>query len=108
MILKHLCRGKTVPRWKGSFDLLSRIEVHYGLPKDHLKDMLRWQTPAKLAEKAVNAAQRHLVRWHLPDDFDRRSVDQQAEILEWINRNVLPGTTDFGNYLRRPAKKRFR
>jgi hypothetical protein len=108
MILKKWSLGKTVPRWKGSFDLLNRIESHYGLRKDHFKDLLNFQSPAKRAQMSINAAQRHLVRWHLPDDFDFRSAKQQGEILEWIERNVLTGATDFGKYIRHTARQRFR
>lgn len=108
LIIKKWMTAKSVPRWQESFDLLNRIEARYGLRKGHFKDLLNPQLPSEIAMNSVSTNQKHLVRWHLPVDFDKRSEAQQREILEWIEQNVLAGATDFGRYLSRTNEKRFR
>lgn len=108
LIFKKWMTAKSIPRWKESFDLLNRVEARYGLHKDYFKDLLIPQLPSETAINRVSANQKHLVRWHLPIDFDRRSEAQQRQIVEWIEQNVLAGATDFGRYLSRTNEKRFR
>jgi hypothetical protein len=107
-ILLKWSRGQSAPRRRESFDLLNRIEIKYGLPKDFFRDISKAQTPSSKAIKNVTNVQQHIVRWHLPDDFDSRSLAQRSEILLWLEQNVLSGSTDFGKYLKRTNEKRFR
>ena len=107
MLLAHWARGKTTPRWPSSFELLDRIERHYHLPKGHFLKLIQPESPMRAALKSVSLNQQHVLRWHLPDDFDSRSLKEREKILTWTRRNVLTGATDFGKFLQRTSKKRY-
>jgi len=108
MIFKKWATAKLQPRWRESFNLLNRVESRYGLRKGYFESLLKPELPSEMAMNSVTAVQKHLVRWHLPADFNNRSELQRRQIVEWIEQNVLAGATDFGRYLRRANEKRFR
>ncbi len=108
LIFKKWASARSVPRWRESFELLGRVEARYGLRKGYFKSLLKPELPSLNAMNNVTPNQRHLVRWHLPTDFDKRSEAQQRQIVEWIEQNVLAGATEFGRYLSRTNEKRFR
>lgn len=108
MIIAKWARGKSVPRWRESFDLLNRVEQKYHLPKGHFRRLLKPDLPSLAVMNSVTGVQKHIVRWHLPQDFDTRSALQRHKIMEWIEQNVLAGATEFGRYIKRTNEKRFR
>jgi hypothetical protein len=91
--------GKTLPRSQGSFEIVRRIEKHYELADGTLlKLVAEPQTATKAALKYVNPSLRSEFYWHLPNDFEQRSQEQQLEIVRWIFDNVIGATTEYGKY----------
>jgi hypothetical protein len=99
--------GRTTPRWKTSFVLLERIERRYDLPKDYFRSKIFPESALATAVKKVTTAQQHVLRWHLPDNFDAKTPKKQQEILSWVYKNVLAGSTAYGKYLRVATQKRY-
>jgi hypothetical protein len=94
-------RGAALPRFGTSFGLLKRIEKRYGLPSGYF---LKLATPplsetAKLLRN-IHASEQVAVRYHLPRSFEKKSPAQRAEIVAWINANVLGCNTEYGRYMR--------
>ncbi|HWY60545.1 MAG TPA: hypothetical protein VNW15_01460 [Rhizomicrobium sp.] len=96
-------RGRHAPRSKKAFKVLEAIERRYGLPVGYFKESLRIEelTAARRALKDKSAEQKHLIRRHIPRDFEHRDAHEQQEILLWIEKNVLGGSTEYGRYIRR-------
>jgi hypothetical protein len=107
IIARWAC-GRTVPRVPASFALLKRIEQRYQLPEDYFRNILKPTTPRSAFIESVTPNEQHLVRWHLPNNFDALTPAKRLEIIEWIRQNVLAGSTEFGRYMRRTAEKRYR
>jgi hypothetical protein len=42
----------------------------------------------------------------VPDDFDRRTLAEREEILEWVRRVVVSGSTDYRRYQAAAMKHR--
>lgn len=42
-----------------------------------------------------SASERRRLAWHLPDDFNSRSFGEQEEILAWVNRVIISGSTEY-------------
>lgn len=55
----------------------------------------------------ISPSERRRIAWHLPDDFDRSSPKEQEEILEWVRRVVVSGSTDYRRYQAAAMKTRF-
>ncbi|WP_415392010.1 hypothetical protein [Paracoccus sp. SJTW-4] len=36
--------------------------------------------------------------WHLPEDFNRRPRNEQAEILDWVRNVIISGSTEYRRY----------
>lgn len=68
-------RGTKYPRSVKSFEILERIESHYGLPKGYFKERLPHQARARVGHSIhnIDRATRRRIAWHLPDDFSQRS-----------------------------------
>ncbi|TGT06720.1 hypothetical protein EN856_36010, partial [Mesorhizobium sp. M8A.F.Ca.ET.213.01.1.1] len=45
--------------------------------------------------------------WHLPDDFNARPASEQEEILEWVRRVIIAGSTDYRRFQRAAMKQRY-
>jgi hypothetical protein len=105
--IRNWLAARNAPRWATSKELLRRIERRYGLPLGYFNSKLNPDSATQRAVKNVTLAQQHVVRWHLPDDFDNRSRAKQEEIIDWIQRNVLAGATDYGRFLRVATQKRY-
>jgi len=91
--------GKGVPRKRSSYDIIQRIELHYQLRPGHLSELIaRPESATKQALKYVGPSMRSVFCWHLPADFEGRSTEEQTEIVEWIFKNVVGATTDYGKY----------
>src|SRR5690606_33599853 len=98
--LMKWCTGQLVPRSLQSFEALAAIEQRYRLPAGYFKSKIaRGARPTwgnTLA--SLPPSERRRVAWHLPDDFLRRPKAEQEEILAWVRRVIISGSTDYRRY----------
>ncbi|OAI45077.1 hypothetical protein AYO42_03475 [Rhizomicrobium sp. SCGC AG-212-E05] len=110
--------SKTIATWKSGFrtprsiesmKYLGRIESRYRLPAGYFKDKLPHPGRAAVGHSlgGIRASERRRMAWHLPDDFDDRSAAEQAEILEWVRRVIVSGSTEYRLYQARALKQRY-
>lgn len=101
--------GRKAPRSVASFDVLRRIEKRYRLPAGYFQAKL--PHPARAATghqpSGVTGAELRRLAWHLPDDFAERPAAEQEEILEWVRRVVISGSTDYRRYQADAMKLRY-
>jgi hypothetical protein len=102
-------RGTKSPRSQESLELLRRIERRYRLPSGYFKEKLPHPARATVGASipGIGAAEQRRLAWHLPDDFSQRSTGEQEEILEWVRRVIVSGSTDYRRYQAAAAKTRF-
>jgi len=89
--------GTTTPRSVTSLEILGRIEKRYRLPAGYFAAKLPHTGRAPRGRTklgSMTAAERRRFAWHLPDDFDRRPKQEREEILDWVRRVIISGTTD--------------
>lgn len=93
-------RGDDHPRHVESLRAIKFIERRYGLSAGHLKSLIPHQGRACAGHRPVglNPNERRRLAWHLPDDFNERSLSQQAEIVEWARSVILTGSTAYRRY----------
>jgi hypothetical protein len=101
--------GRKAPRLLASLRYLQRIEQRYGLPPGYFKAKLpnRAQATARAANAIAPSAEQRRLAWHLPDDFDQRSIDEQADILEWVRTTIITGATEYRRFQRSAMKHRY-
>lgn len=89
--------GRKAPRSLASFDILRRIERRYRLPPGYFQAKLPHPARAATGHRpaGVSSAELRRLAWHLPDDFGDRPLPEQEEILEWVRRVVISGSTDY-------------
>ncbi len=102
-------RGQRSPRSVESLAVLTRIERRYRLPAGYLKSKLPHQGLAAKGHSinGIGAAERRRLAWHLPDDFDQRPLAEREQILEWVRRVVVSGSTDYRRYQAAAQKQRY-
>ncbi|CCD86682.1 conserved protein of unknown function [Bradyrhizobium sp. ORS 285] len=107
--IRHWMRGSKAPRSAASMEVLARIERRYRLPAGYLKAKLPHQTRSTTGHilDSVGAAERRRLAWHLPDDFNTRSREAQEEILEWVRRVIITGSTDYRRFQAAAMKQRY-
>lgn len=100
--------GRTLPRERGNFEFIRRIELRYDLPPGSLSDLVaKPEGATKQALRHVTPSIRSVFCWHLPADFESRAVEEQQEIVGWIFKNVVGATTDYGKYHSRITQQGF-
>lgn len=102
-------QGERAPRSIASFEILSRIERRYRLPAGYLKDKLPHQ-PRSLHWHDmgdISPAERRRIAPHLPDDFSSLPFSKREEILDWVRRTIISGTTDYRRYQAAASKQRY-
>ncbi|MDP3495826.1 MAG: hypothetical protein Q8R82_22180, partial [Hyphomonadaceae bacterium] len=101
--------GRKAPSHVDSFTVLRCLEQRWRLPAGYFKDKLPHPGRAAKGLQAggVGDAERRRLAWHLPDDFDRRSLAEREEILEWVRRVVVSGSTEYRRYQAAALKHRF-
>ena len=101
--------GRRVPRSTDSFDVLGRIERRYRLPDGYFKAKLPHQSRSasgfNLSE--LDPAERRRIAWHLPDDFNALPFAKRQEILDWVRRVIISGSTDYRKFQAAAAKQRY-
>ncbi len=89
--------GELVPRSVQSMGVLARIERRYRLPDGYFKSKLAHPGRARIGHclEEFTPSERRRLAWHLPDDFNTLSRTKQDEILDWVNRVIIAGSTDY-------------
>jgi hypothetical protein len=101
--------GELVPRSVQSLEVLNRIEHRYRLPAGYFKHKLPYLGRARTGHvlEDFTPAERRRLAWHLPDDFNRRPPSEQDEILDWVNRVIIAGSTDYRAFQAAAIKNRY-
>ncbi|WP_395515525.1 hypothetical protein [Pseudorhizobium flavum] len=101
--------GRRVPRSTNSFEMLSRIERRYRLPEGYFKSKL--PHPSRSASGfdllGIEPAERRRLAWHLPEDFNSLSFKKREEIVDWVRRVIISGSTDYRKFQAAAAKQRY-
>ncbi|WP_075042273.1 hypothetical protein [Brucella intermedia] len=103
-------KGTKVPRSLDSFDILSRIERRYRLPSGYFKGKLPHQSRSASGHDVgsdIGAAERRRLAWHLPDDFNNLPFSKRKEILEWVRRVIISGSTDYRRFQAAATRQRY-
>lgn len=101
--------GEMTPRSIQSLEVLARIERRYRLPAGYFKAKLPYLGRARTGHvlEDFTPAERRRLAWHLPDDFNARSPAEQDEILDWVNRMIISGSTDYRAFQAAAIKNRY-
>ncbi|RAK51322.1 hypothetical protein DJ018_15370 [Phenylobacterium deserti] len=102
-------RGLKAPVHRESLRVLQLLEARWRLPAGYFKEKLPHPSRATTGQRVVGIgrAERRRLAWHLPDDFDRRPLVEQEEILDWVRRVVVSGSTDYRRYQATAATQPF-
>jgi hypothetical protein len=101
--------GRKAPRSVASLEFLQRIKWRYRLPNGYFKAKLPHRARATTGHvlTGISGAEQRRLAWHLPDDFAERPIAEQEEILEWVRRVVISGSTEFRRYQANAVKLRY-
>ncbi|WP_246450348.1 hypothetical protein [Sphingomonas rhizophila] len=108
--IREWCAGRKAPRSATSLRVLERIEHRYRLPEGYFRAKLAHPgraTTGQAGSLAFTPSERRRIAWHLPDDFDRRPLKERAEIVEWVQRVIISGCTDYRRYQCKVLRDRF-
>jgi hypothetical protein len=107
--LMKWAKGELTPRSIQSLEVLARIERRYRLPEGYFKAKLPYLGRARTGHvlEDFTPAERRRLAWHLPDDFNARSPAEQDEILDWVNRVIISGSTDYRAFQAAAIKNRY-
>jgi hypothetical protein len=107
--LMKWAKGELTPRSIQSLEVLARIERRYRLPAGYYKAKLPYLGRARTGHvlEHFTPAERRRLAWHLPDDFNARSPAEQDEILDWVNRVIISGSTDYRAFQAAAIKNRY-
>lgn len=102
-------QGTKAPRSRSSFQILNRIERRYRLPEGYFKAKSAHPARATTGHQPsdITPSQRRRLAWHLPDDFYRRSHQEREEILEWVQRVIVSGGTDYRRFQALALRNRY-
>lgn len=103
-------RGENLPASVDSLEMLRRIEHRYRLPAGYFQAKLLGRKRSVSGHRRlrdISASERRRMAWHLPDDFDRRPEEERNEIVDWVRRVIITGTTDYRRYQAAMCKQRF-
>ena len=107
--IRHWLQGSKAPRSLASMELLGRIERRYRLPEGYFKAKLPHPTRSTTGHilDDIGPSERRRLAWHLPDDFNARPCEEQEEILEWVRRVIISGSTDYRRFQAAAMKQRY-
>jgi integrase len=102
-------QGERVPRSLTSFEILSRIERRYRLGQGYFKAKLPHQSRSLYGHDMgdISAAERRRLAWHLPDNFSSLPFSKREEIIQWVRRVIISGSTDYRRYQAAATKQRY-
>jgi len=98
-------QGERVPRSVASFNILRRIERRYRLQEGYFKDKLPHQARSLYGHDLgdISPAERRRISLHLPEDFNSLPFTKREEILDWVRRVIISGSTEYRRYQAGPA-----
>ncbi|HWU83288.1 MAG TPA: hypothetical protein VN063_07345, partial [Methylophilaceae bacterium] len=101
--------GQLVPRTVQSLAVLTKIERRYRLPDGYFRSKMPNRSRAACGHglEGISAHERRRLAWHLPDDFLSRSKTEQDEILTWVRRVIITGSTDYRRYQAQAMKQKY-
>lgn len=102
-------QGERVPRSVASFDILRRIETRYRLSEGYFKAKLPNQARSLYGHDLgdISPAERRRISLHLPDDFSSLPFTKREEILDWVRRVIISGSTEYRRYQAAASKHRY-
>lgn len=102
-------QGERVPRSVASFDILRRIEQRYRLSEGYFKAKLPRQARSLYGHDLgdISPAERRRISLHLPDDFISLPFTKREEILDWVRRMIISGSTEYRCYQAAASKQRY-
>ncbi len=101
--------GRRIPRTTDSFEILARIERRYRLPAGYFKAKLPHpsRSVSGFELSGVEPAERRRIAWHLPENFNTLPFRKREEIVDWVRRVIISGTTDYRKYQAVAARQRY-
>ncbi|MFG1359974.1 hypothetical protein [Xanthobacter pseudotagetidis] len=98
--IRQWLRGLKVPRTASSLAALDLLDRRYCLPTGYFRSKLPMTDRSPSAKKlpGIGPAERRRLAWHLPHDFDRRPLREREEILDWVQRVVISGATEYRQF----------
>lgn len=103
-------KGLRAPRTLDSLSVLYSIEKRYRLPVGYFKAKLPHQSRSAYGHEVgsdISASERRRIAWHLPDDFNTLPFEKREEILEWVRRVIISGSTDYRRFQATASKQRY-
>ncbi|WP_375714144.1 hypothetical protein [Rhizobium sullae] len=102
-------QGERVPRSVASFDILRRIEQRYRLSEGYFKAKLPHEARSLYGHDLgdISPAERRRISLHLPDDFSSLPFTKREEILDWVRRVIISGSTEYRRYQAAASKQRY-
>lgn len=108
-ILYSWANESKVPGTTFSMTVLERIEDRYRLPAGYFRSKLpeTGKAPRGYNLPKLTAAERRRIAWHLPHDFDTLAPKKRAEIVDWVQKVIVSGQTDYRMFLADAMKSRY-
>ncbi|WP_184345214.1 hypothetical protein [Rhizobium sp. N122] len=102
-------QGDRMPRSVASFNILRRIERRYRLSEGYFKEKLPHQARSLYGHELgdIGPAERRRISMHLPDDFSSLPFSKREEILDWVRRVIISGSTEYRRYQAAASKQRY-
>ncbi|WP_418137871.1 hypothetical protein [Agrobacterium sp. El2ro-1b] len=102
-------QGERVPRSVASFNILRRIERRYQLAEGYFKEKLPHQARSLYGHELgdISPAERRRISLHLPEDFNSLPFTKREEILDWVRRVIISGSTEYRRYQAAASKQRY-
>ena len=102
-------RGERAPGSIASLEILKRIEHRYRLAEGYFKEKLPHQSRSFHRHDLgdIAPAERRRLAWHLPDDFASLPFAKRNEILDWVRRVIISGSTDYRRYQAVAIRQRY-
>lgn len=102
-------QGERVPRSVASFNILRRIERRYRLSEGYFKEKLPHQARSLYGDDLgdISPAERRRISLHLPEDFNSLPFTKREEILDWVRRVIISGSTEYRRYQAAASKQRY-
>ncbi|KQT65856.1 hypothetical protein ASG54_03390 [Aureimonas sp. Leaf460] len=102
-------KGTSSPSSLTSLQALDQIEHRYRLPAGSLRAKLPRSGRAARGNVLddIPRPERRRLAWHLPEDFSRKPIVEQEEILTWVRTTIISGTTDYRRYQAAAQRQRF-
>ncbi|WFU89005.1 hypothetical protein QA644_08170 [Rhizobium sp. CC1099] len=103
--LRRWVLGKGQPGKAHTFKALEFVEDRYELPRGYfLRRIGKPTAPYGARQGQAYQGNLHEIAWHLPSDFFFLPAEKREEIVDWVRRSILRGSTDFNAYQRTRSK----